>query len=54
MNKAGSDRFLFGTDYPICNPGMYVHAVLFEKLRDKDYEDIFSGNARRILKLSNK
>jgi hypothetical protein len=49
VNKAGSDRFLFGTDYPICNPGMYVHAVLFEKLRDKDYEAIFSGSARRIL-----
>lgn len=52
VNKAGSDRFLFGTDYPICNPGMYVHAVLFEKLRDKDYEAIFSGNAKRIMKLS--
>lgn len=53
INQVGSDRFLFGTDYPICNPGMYVQAVLFERLKDKDYEAIFSGNARRLLKLDN-
>lgn len=51
VNQVGSERFLFGTDYPICNPGMYVQAVLYEKLKDKDYEAIFSGNAKRILKL---
>ena len=51
VNQAGSERFLFGTDYPICNPGMYVQAVLYERLKDKDYEAIFSGNARRLLNL---
>ena len=51
VSEVGSDRILFGTDYPICNPKMYVEAVLYEKLKDKDYEAIFSGNARRLLKL---
>jgi len=51
VNKAGSDRFLFGTDYPICNPGMYVQAVLYEKLKAKDYDAILSGNAKRLLRL---
>jgi predicted TIM-barrel fold metal-dependent hydrolase len=51
VREVGSDRFLFGTDYPICNAGMYVQAVLHENLRDKDYEAIFSGNAKRLLKL---
>lgn len=51
VNKAGSERFIFGSDYPICNPGMYVNAVLFEKLKDEDYTNILSGNAKRILSL---
>jgi predicted TIM-barrel fold metal-dependent hydrolase len=51
VSKVGSERFLFGTDYPICNPGMYVQAVLYERLKDKDYEAIFSENAKRLLKL---
>lgn len=51
IKEVGSERFLFGTDFPICNPKMYVEAVLFEKLKDKDYENIFSLNAKRILNL---
>ena len=45
----GSDRVLFGTDYPICNPRMYVQAVLGEHISDEDKEKILFGNARRIL-----
>ncbi len=52
ISQVGSDRFLLGTDYPICNPKMNVQAVLYEKLKDKDYEAILSGNARRLLKLA--
>ena len=43
------DRVLFGTDYPICNPRMYVQAVLGEHIPDEDKEKILFGNARRIL-----
>ncbi len=51
INKVGKDRILFGTDYPICNPAMYVHGVLYEKLTDAAYEAIFYKNAERLLKL---
>lgn len=51
VNEVGSERLLFGTDFPICNPQMYVQAVLFEKLRDIDFENIFCNNAKRLLKL---
>lgn len=51
VKKLGSDRLLFGTDYPTCNPGCYVGGVLAELLPDSDLENIFSGNAKRILGL---
>lgn len=51
VDSVGAERILFGTDYPICNPGMYINAVLFEKISDKDKELILSGNAKRLLKL---
>ncbi len=51
VKKLGSERILFGTDFPITNPGMYVQAVLYEHITDKDRENIFSKNARRLLSL---
>lgn len=51
VDKLGSERILFGTDYPICNPGMYVQAVCHEHISDKDRENIFAANAKRLLKL---
>ncbi len=51
VDSVGAERILFGTDYPICNPEMYVHAVLFEKISDREKELIFAENAKRLLKL---
>lgn len=51
VSSVGAERILFGTDYPICNPKMYVEAVLFEKISDREKELILSGNAKRLLKL---
>lgn len=52
VNKFGAERFLFGTDYPVCNPGAYVGAILFDvTLTDSEKEMIFSKNAKRILGL---
>ncbi len=51
VNSVGSEKILFGTDYPISNPKMYVEGVLFEKITDKEKEDILSANAKRILGL---
>ncbi|MBR4060369.1 MAG: amidohydrolase family protein [Lachnospiraceae bacterium] len=47
----GDERFLFGTDYPIINPAMYVQAVNFEHISEASREKIFYKNAERILLL---
>lgn len=49
VKEAGADRFLFGTDYPICNPGMYVQAVRHEPISDEDRAKVFGENAEQIL-----
>ena len=49
IETVGASKFLFGTDYPITNPGMYVEAVRFEHISEKDQEMIFSENAKRLL-----
>lgn len=49
IRRVGAEKFLFGTDYPITNPGMYVQAVYYEHITDSDRELIFSKNAERIL-----
>ena len=51
VNKVGSERILFGTDYPICNPAMYTHGVEYEKISEKAKENIFSANAKRLLNI---
>lgn len=50
--QVGAERILFGTDYPICNPRMYVQAVYGEEISDDDREKIFSQNGLRILKMT--
>ena len=49
IRQVGAERFLFGTDYPITNPRMYVQAVLGEHISDRDRKLIFRENAQRIL-----
>ncbi len=49
VKKAGSEKFIFGTDYPICNPGMYVQAVMHEPLSDTDRENIMYKNAAELI-----
>ncbi len=51
VRALGAERFLFGTDYPICNPLAYVKAVEYEPITDADKELVFSGNAKRLLDL---
>lgn len=51
INTVGAERFLFGTDYPITNPHMYVQAVEFEKISEDDKDLIFYKNAKRLLDL---
>lgn len=51
INRAGKHKFLFGTDYPICNPAMMIEAVKFEKLNDGELEAVFSGNFKRLTEI---
>lgn len=51
VGRVGAEKFLFGTDYPIGNPGMYVQAVWFEHISDESRELIFHQNASRLLGL---
>lgn len=52
IDTFGVDRILFGSDYPTCNPGMYIGGVLFDNsITDAEKEKIFSLNAKRILNL---
>lgn len=49
IDTVGADRILFGTDYPICNPGMYTGGVLFEELSETELTKVAYKNAERLL-----
>lgn len=51
IEQVGSERFLFGSDFPICNCKMYIACVDGEKISDRDKENILYRNAERILNL---
>ncbi len=47
--EVGAERIIFGTDYPLMNPKMYVNAVLGEHITDSEKELILYKNAKRLL-----
>lgn len=50
IKEMGAERFIFGSDYPTCNPSGYIGAVLFDPaLNDNDREAIFFKNAEKLL-----
>ena len=52
MDEFGAERFLFGSDYPICNPAMYIGGVLLDSLiSEEEKRMIFAENAKRLLRL---
>lgn len=52
IDKFGIDRILFGSDFPTCNPGMYIGGVLLDNLiSDSEKEKIFALNAKKLLKI---
>lgn len=49
----GAERFLYGSDYPICNPAMFLGGVaLDETLTREEKRLILAGNASRLLGLT--
>lgn len=49
IKVAGCEKIIFGTDFPLRNPGMYVAGVLFEDLTETERHAIFGGNFTRML-----
>lgn len=50
IDRVGKERFLFGTDFPICSPAMYIGAVEQDRFLTREEKDaVLSGNAKRIL-----
>jgi len=52
IDRFGAERFIYGSDFPTCNPAMFIGGVALDPLLDDaEREKIFSGNARRLLGL---
>lgn len=52
IDRVGKERFLFGTDFPICPPAMYIGCVENDPFLTQEEKDaVFYGNAKRILNL---
>ncbi len=49
VEKAGSEKILFGTDFPWFNHHYYIGAVVAADINDQDRRNIFYRNARAIL-----
>lgn len=49
IDRVGPERFLFGTDFPICNPALLLQGVHFEHLSDRERELVLGGNFRRLI-----
>lgn len=48
----GKERFLFGSDYPTCNPAMFLGGVALDfTITEEEKEFIFHKNAERLLGL---
>lgn len=52
IDTIGVERILFGSDYPVCNPAMYLGGVLLDPLlTTHEKESILGGNAKKVLSL---
>ena len=49
VKEAGSQKILFGTDFPWFDQHYYIGAVLGAELDDEDLHNIFHRNAERLL-----
>lgn len=51
MDKHGSDRLLFGSDFPFGTPGNELQKVIRLNLGKQDFENIVCNNISRLLKI---
>lgn len=48
IDRFGAERVLFGTDFPICSPGLNLFGSLCENISRDEAELYFSGNFKRL------
>ena len=52
IDTVGSHRFIFGSDFPTCNPAMFIGGILLDStIKDEEKELILSKNIKRLLKI---
>lgn len=52
IDAYGAERFLFGSDYPVCNPAMFIGGVALDSLlTEEEKQLILAGNAKRLMGL---
>lgn len=51
IKTAGLQKILFGTDFPLRNPGMYVAGVYAERLTPEEMTAVFAGNVKRLMNI---
>ena len=52
IDEFGAGRFLYGSDYPVCNPATFMGGVALDFLLTEEEKDaIFYKNAQRLLDL---
>lgn len=49
IDTAGKDKFLYGTDFPLCNPAVYTAIVQTERLTEEEKTAVFAGNFKRLI-----
>lgn len=52
INKLGSERILYGTDYPAFNHAFSIVSVLRATVDDTERKNIFINNAKELLKIN--
>jgi len=49
VDRCGSEKILFGSDFPICSPGMNLGGFMAEHLTDAERENILYKNFLRLI-----
>ena len=52
IDSVGKERIIFGTDFPVCNPAMYIGGVVNDiSISDEEKEYILGKNAKKLLNI---
>jgi predicted TIM-barrel fold metal-dependent hydrolase len=52
VDKVGSDKILFGSDFPWCNLAFMIGRILFARIPDEDKRKILGLNAKKLYKIN--